>query len=355
MKKLLKLSFVVVAAALTLFTACKQDSLSPTNANEVGEIKNLDLKGVSMKDGALHFDAWNSLQEGIDVLNKMPYDQYKTFCEQLGFKSLEIVEQEELERLEKMRTEAEFSLFKEQNKDIFLFENKEMTLKVYSKIMPRLLSREGIVRVKDDIYFYDDQGIIIANNNDIAALATAKTTRKSGNNATVFNKEQVLNTRTACGIAPNTGWISGQNWRRGILACGTEITLSSAYDNTAIAASYNMFFRTFSEGRSQKYNTWFGYWTDISSNHTMSVNMQASARTDANRSNFIISNHQLTFSSNNVTRILYSEPILQLSPVVMTYQYEYQKRYNQDFKRDFTFINNTYSNSVGINTNINCN
>lgn len=267
-----------------------------------------------------------------------------------------MIEQEALEKLETLRTKEEFARFKKENEDIFSFENEEITLKVYSKLTPRLLDRKGLLRVGNDIYAYDDKGIIIAPTNDLQGFENAKKTRKSMNNVVVVDKGSLLNTRSSCGIAPNTGWVSGNNWRRGILGCGTEFTFVRQTPAGFAIGTYDVNLLSFSEGRSQKYNTWFGYWTSTNTNHTMSVNMQATGWTNASKSNFVVVNYLFTFSTNNWTSIKFLENLVYwgLTPIADPQAFFYVNGQAAQ-AREFNSINNTYTNAIGVNTSINCN
>jgi hypothetical protein len=87
MKKLLNLSFVAIAAALMLFTACKQNSVDPSD-NNVGEVKDKSLttiERIKVIDGRLVFENYNHfidavifLNKNFDIAEKLAFDEYES-------------------------------------------------------------------------------------------------------------------------------------------------------------------------------------------------------------------------------------------------------------------------------------
>lgn len=259
---------------------------------------------------------------------------------------------EQFDVLDKLKTPEQFEEFKLRNKNIFSFDNKEIKLKCYSHIMPSLINQEGIVFIGESVCKYDDKGLIIVDDGNLEKLNRTIVSRKSSLNdkISVFNVNQLqLETRAACGTNPNTGWIGGNNWRRGILSCGTEISVP--VQNGSSSFSFDFF--SFSSGRAQKYLTWFGYWTGVNTSHTLSVNQVANVWVDNAMTINVNKSYYLTFSSTGVSEIKFSE---YLGTINDFNAFSRDEAINNAFTmfKNFTSINNTYSNGGGVNASLIC-
>lgn len=306
--------FFMLAVCLS---SCKQDvSVQPNpSVSQVQNDKIVDLntlQGIEVKNGSLHFKDAESYDKAFSAFNKCDEATYKSFCEKIGFKSIETIEDEELDRLDKLRTKEEFEAFKKRNKDIFSFENQEIKLKCYSHLTPRLVDAHGLVYIDKSVLQFDDKGFIMVENGDLEKLERAKISRESSNADKVFvyNANHLVNSRSLCGKELNTGWVGGASWRRGIMYIGTEISLPifngpSSIDPTLPPPpqEWLIVLYAYCEGRAQKYNTWFSYWTDYKTDHTLFYNYSIEFfNTVVHHENYYGVN------ANNTQRVKYSAP-----------------------------------------------
>ncbi len=348
---------VLLMLAISL-VSCKQDlTVQPTPSVEQvapDKVVDLDIQGVQVKDGVLHFDNGKTLTEARELLNKSNFASIKATFEKMGFKSILMIATEQYDIVDRLRTQEEFETFKRQNEHIFTFDNHEINLKCYSYLMPNLINKEGLVFIGKAVCKYDDKGLIVVEDGNLDKLNRAILSRKSSisDKVTVFDASKLkAETRSTCGIAPNTGWVSGNNWRRGILSCGTETDANPITQTGPSTFSVQMY--SYSIGRAQKYLTWFGYWTGVNTNHTLSVNQVSNVWVNNAKTINASQNHLLTFSSTGVSAILYTQTIGACSDF-QAFSADDAFSQSSTLYKEFTSIHNNYTNGGGVNANINC-
>lgn len=269
-----------------------------------------------------------------------------------------MIEEEELDKLDKMRTMEEFTLFKQKNKDVFTFDNQEINLKCYSHLASRLIDAHGVVYVDKAVLLYDNEGLIMVEDGDMEKLERAKFNRESSktDKIFVFKANHIVNTRSICGKELNTGWVNGGSWRRGIMYMGTEISLPIFNGPTVIDPTlppppqeWLIVLYAYCEGRAQKYNTWFSYWTDYKTDNTLSLNYTIDFFSNSNH-------HVETYypiQSYNTQRIKHSESYGVVTNFKALSLDEAINRSPELFQ-NFTYINNKYTNQGGVNAQYIC-
>jgi hypothetical protein len=360
MKKLFDIKTVcsVLVMLTVCLSSCKQDlNLQPNDAVAQitpEKIESLDIQGVTVENGVLHFKDAKSLRDAHEMLGKSNYSSVKATFEKMGFKSLEMIATEQYDVVDGLKNQEQFEAFKRTNENIFSFDNHEIKLKCYSHLMPNLINKEGLVFIGEAVHKYDEKGLIIVEDGNLEKLSRAVVSRQSSSSdkINVFDAPKLLlETRAPCGINPNTGWVNGANWRRGILSCGTEIYINSVGQVGSSTFAFDMY--SFSRGQAQKYLTFFGYWTGVNTTHTLAVNQIANAWVNNAKTINITKNYNTTFSSSGVSEILFYEYLGSCVDFNAFSSSAAQANGTTLFKA-FTSINNTYTNGGSVNTSIIC-
>ena len=340
----------VLVTLAVFMSSCKQDltvqptpSVSPTSNDKIVD---LNIPGVEVKDNVLYFKDGQSFKNAQEVLNSTNLVSYKAFCDKIGFKSQLILLNEAIQSLEKVKTVNEFEDFKKANSDIFTYEKGYIDLKMESQLMQKFVGKSGTMYINNDVYFYDEKGYIFVKGGDSERLSRAKISRESSEQEGIMVGTNVIQvqTRAACAVEQNSGWVNGGSNRRGILYVNVEFIGPIYAGNNA----YNVSFYSVHRGRAQKKSI-FG-WNDYSTDHTIIFN-------DVSKGLEIINNtSQIVTQPHNGAVSLSNTNIIEWTGFICIWNnVDYNTAISASNQRfPFISINDSYSNQGGVSINLSC-
>ncbi len=333
-------------------SSCKQDlSVQPTPSVEQvqnDKIVDLNISGMELKDDVLYFKDAQSFRNAEEVIFKNNTASYEAYCKKIGFKSQAILFNEAVKAIDNLKTMAEFESFKSANSDIFTFEKGYIDLKMESQLMPQFVGKSGMMYIGADAYFYDNLGYIFIKGGDNDKLIRTKISRQSSVNEGIMVGKNVIQvqTRAACAVEQNTGWVGGASKRRGILSAHVEA--SAPFLTGTSGSAFAVEFLAVHKGRAQKHSI-FG-WNDYSTNHGLDINSVSQGLSISNNNvQLITSPLTISGSASNTNIIQFVSFICRWDNVDFATALEAPNQ-----RLPFISINDTYTNQGSVNTSINC-
>ena len=341
---------VLLMLAISL-ASCKQDlTVQPNPSVEriaPEKVVDLDIQGVKVKDGVLHFTDGKAFRNAIEILNNSNSLSYKAYCDKIGFKSQFILLDEAIDAINLMTDNVQFEAFKKANSTLFKYEDESIDLKMDYGLLAKLVDKDGLFYVDKTLNLYDKEGYIIILDGDKSKMEQAKLNRKNDvvKGVVIGNKNGKLQTRAACGVAPNTGWINNSSSnRRGILYAESQ-ALEIFYG--PYSSQKDVDFYAYFKGRAQKKS--FGVWNDYSTDNWLNITCELTANPNPDGSqgsvavtkNFV--NQQV--SSTNTNLVTFLGVVNTWTNVASSTAFS---------ARPFNSINSTYTNGGSVNANLQC-
>jgi hypothetical protein len=272
MKKLFRSQMVcsILVMLAVFMSSCKQDlTIQPTPPVEEGQINkivDLNIQGVTVKDGILHFSDYEAMSKARQVLNDANWESYKAFCQKINFKSLALVENEFSEKMELAKTNEDILPLKREYQDVIDFTSDHAQIRNPSRYLLRIIDRNSMFKLKKALYRFDEKGEIIALDGDINNMNQAINDRRKTDNVVVFNSD-IINTRTRCGMENNSGWIysASRGDRRGIVYANLQfLVLDHDFENYKVETNFSC------NARAEKRSI-FGWWYDYKTDNDLNL------------------------------------------------------------------------------------
>ena len=224
MKKLFNVQMVgSILLLLTIFlSSCKQDLnvVSPTSDEQIvsEKIDALDMQGVKVENGMLHFENLEALNKATELLKKSNFASLQAWSQSQNFKSLAILKDEFNTQLSKATTEEEIKELAFRNSDIFelLPDSSFRINNPYANLFP-FLNRESMLMIGNALCKYDKNGAIIVFDGNLDKMRNAvitKITEKEQGVVVISNQNSRLQTRAACTKGNDSGMQYGDSGRR---------------------------------------------------------------------------------------------------------------------------------------------
>jgi hypothetical protein len=351
MKKLFLYTLMCLSTlAVSFLASCKKDvSVTPSTQKSDYTVAAFDLEGVKVVNGVLHFDNGASFKKALDLIGKSNFENYKAFCNKIGFVSQSLIFDEAVSRLEKASSKEDYEQFKlsKSNNDIFKFDAGYIDYKMESIMMRDLVGEDKKLFIGNALYYFDEKGFIVVKDGNEEKLTRAKISRQTHSQEGVLVGKSILKlqTRAACGVEQNTGWVTGSSNRRGILYVNVEA--SAPVPSGSSGSFYNVSFYAVHRARAQK--KVLGAWYDYSTFHSIDVNDVAQGENILNgQTQPVLAPLQFNFSGtgNGIQAYDFISIWNNVS--------EIEALFASSFRLPFVSISSTYGNQGGVNTSINC-
>lgn len=323
-----------------LLSSCKQDlKIQPDSSVEQvknDKIETLDLTGVSVKNGVLHFESPEVFSRIDAAFSKASPQSRSIALKKLGFKSMNDYYADFENALNNAKTEAENKQIVADNADFVTLENEIFKLKPYLISKTHFMDRRGIFSIGENLYKFHENGELISQSiSDITVFE--KTGRVSPNNTNMIFKSELAQRTSCTGLLTQS--TSSSNRRVDIFTTPQQFIFGIIGDPDNIYYIAEIY----TKGTPYKKNIW-GNWVTYTTANQLSVTYYRQ-----------LSNQTSTFPtlanysySNNWNAIDYNDRLIDY--VMMT-----RAEANAQLPLINQIINNTASTQGNVAATITCN
>lgn len=270
MKKLslFQMACSVFVALAVFMSSCKQDlTVQPTPSVERvtnDKIETLDLTGVSVKEGILHFESSEVFNKVDAAFSKASPQSRSVALKKIGFKSMNDDFANFENALNNAKTEAENKQIIADNADFLVLENDLFKLKTYLMSKSHFMNRRGIISIGDNLYKFHEKGELMSQNMaDIAVFE--KTGRVAPNNVDIIFKSEIATRNICTGLLTQS--TSNSTRRVDIYTAPQQFLIGINGDPVNVQYTAEIY----TKGTPYKKNIW-GNWVTYSTVNNLSVN-----------------------------------------------------------------------------------